>query len=347
MSASGTLLGEPPSCASPFYGVGKEASSRVEHHLNTLKRLDNMSSSRDLVTTPEQLRLDLEIAVEREVDGVGMGVLSDGTPFLNIRGLARMCGVDHSNIIRITADWMEEPAKTRVRKIRELVRAQGADDNVAFIALVKEGTIHHAIPAAVCMAILEYYAFEASTTYEDAAKSYRVLARKGFNDFIYAQVGYNPAGEAGIAWKQFHDRVGLSYDTVPDGYFSIFKEIANILVTMIREGANLGDKFIPDISVGIHWGKYWMAESLDIIYGDRIKYDHNYPAYFPQALSNPQQAYCYPDDALGEFRKWVREDYLPKKLGPYLDTKVAQKQIAASQANKALEAFTPKRIAKN
>lgn len=41
-----------------------------------------------------QYSLDLEIVVEKEVDGVGMGVLNDGTPFLNMRGLARMCGVD-------------------------------------------------------------------------------------------------------------------------------------------------------------------------------------------------------------------------------------------------------------
>lgn len=305
-----------------------------------------MASSTSLVTTPEQLRLDLQIAVEREIDGVVMGVLSDGTPFLSIRGLARMCGVDHSNIIRITADWLEKPAKSRVQKVRELVRAQGADDNIAFMAIVKDGTIHHAVPAAVCMAILEYYAFEAGSANEAAAKSYRILARKGFNDFIYAQVGYNPSGEASIAWKQFHDRVSLAYHTVPDGYFSIFKEIASMLVTMMREGANLGEKFIPDISVGLHWGKYWSAESLEILYGDRIKYDHNYPEYFPQALSNPQAAYCYPDDALGEFRKWVREEYLPKKFPNYLNDKVSQKQIGAAQAAKAIEAFKPKLIAK-
>lgn len=304
-----------------------------------------MTKATSLVTapdTPEQLRLDLQIAVEREVDGVGMGVLSDGTPFLNIRGLARMCGVDHANIIRITADWLEKPAKSRVQKIRELVRDQGADDTIAFMAIIKDGTIHHAVPSAVCMAILEYYAFDAGSTNETAAKSYRTLARKGFNDFIYAQVGYNPSGAAGIAWKQFHDRVSLAYDTVPDGYFSIFKEIASILVTMMREGANLGEKFIPDISVGQHWGKYWIAENLDIIHGERIRYDHNYPEYFPQSLSNPQPAYCYPDDALGEFRKWVREEYIPKKFGPYLQTKVAQKQIGASQATAAIEAFKPK-----
>jgi hypothetical protein len=31
----------------------------------------------------------------------------------------------------------------------------------------------------------------------------------------------------------------------------------------------------------------------------RIKYEHNYPAYFPQAISNPQHPCYYPDDALG------------------------------------------------
>ena len=303
-----------------------------------------MPNPSSAVTTPEQLRLDLQIAVEREVDGVGMGVLSDGTPFLNIRGLARMCGVDHSNIIRITAEWLDDPAKARVRKVRELVRAQGADDAIAFIAIVKDGTIQHAIPSAVCMAILEYYAFEAGSGNDAASSNYRILARKGFNDFIYAQVGYNPTGEANIAWKQFYDRVSLAYDSVPDGYFSIFKEIANILVTMINQGAHLGQKFIPDISVGLHWGKFWTAESLDVLYGERKKYDHNYPDYFPQALSNPQAAYCYPDDALAEFRKWVREIYLPKKFPNYLNDKVAQKQIGAAQALAAIEAFKPKSL---
>lgn len=294
--------------------------------------------------TPKQLDFDLRIEVEREVGGIGMGVLSDGSPFLNIRGLASMCGVDSSMITRITADWISTPLKPREQKIRELVRAQGADDSVAFIAIEKSGTINHIIPSAVCMAVLEYYAFEAKTPNSKAAKSFRLLARKGFSDFIYSQVGYNPSGSSSVAWQQFHDRVGLSYHTVPDGYFSIFKEIADMLVTMIREGATIGAQFIPDISVGMHWGKYWTTESLDIVYGDRVKYQHNYPAYFPQSASNPQTPYAYPDDALGEFRKWVREVYLPTKLPNYLNDKVKQGQLPAKKAAAAIDAFKPKRI---
>jgi hypothetical protein len=317
-------------------------SSQVDHRINSLERLDKMANTTDLVTKPEQLRLDLQVAAEREIDGIAMGVLSDGAPYLTIRGLARMCGVDHTAIVRITADWLQRPLKPREQKIRELVRAQGADDSIAFMAVAKSGTIHHAVPAAVCMAVLEYYAFEARSDSDHAAKSYRLLARKGFRDFIYAYVGYNPTGETSIAWQQFHDRVTLAYHTVPVGYFSIFKELADVFVMLIRNGANVGPSFVPDISVGQLWGKHWTAENLDIVYGDRIKYEHNYPIYYPQAASNPQHPYCYPDDALGEFRKWVRKVYLPKRMPDYLLSKVKQGQISPAIATTALEAFGEK-----
>lgn len=293
------------------------------------------------VTTPDQLSFDLQIVAEREIDGVGMGVLTNGAPFLTIRGLARMCGVDHTVIVRLTDEWATGSTRPRIAKIRELVRAQGADDAVAFVAVKKDGTVHHAVPDAVCMAVLEYYAFE-SPAGEHAARSYRTLARKGFRDFIYSQVGYNPTGDAGIAWRQFHDRVSLSFHTVPDGYFSIFKEMADMMVTLLRAGAQLGDKFIPDISVGMAWGKHWTGENLDNVYGPRIKYEHNYPAYFPQAASNPQAPYCYPDEALPEFRKWVKETYVPRQMPGYLNGKVAQGQIPAPEAAKAIEAFRAK-----
>lgn len=303
-----------------------------------------MPIKRELVTGPEQLRMDLKVAAEREIDGIGMGVLSDGVPYLTIRGLARMCGVDNASIIRITADWVNTPLKPREKKIKQLVEAQGADATVAFIALKNGEKIYHAVPAAVCMAVLEYYAFEARVKSEKAANSYRVLARKGFNDFIYAQVGYNPSGESDVAWKQFHDRVSLAYHTVPDGYFSVFKELADLYVTLIREGAALGDSFIPDISVGQHWSKYWNTESLDVLYGDRKKYTHNYPGYFPQSTSNPQAPYCYPDEALPEFREWIKKVYTVSKMPKHLDGKVKQGQIDAPAAEKVIEAFSPKVI---
>jgi len=52
-----------------------------------------------------------------------------------------------------------------------------------------------------------------------------------------------------IAWKQVHDRVSLSYHTVPQGYFSLFKELRTSSLAD-SEGANLVPTVPADISVG-------------------------------------------------------------------------------------------------
>lgn len=124
----------------------------------------------------------------------------------------------------------------------------------------------------------------------------------------------------------------------------MFKELADLTVTLIRAGADLGSSFIPDISVGIHWGKHWTGNNLDAVYGHRMKYDHSYPTYFPQSASNPQPAYCYPDEALAEFRDWIKKEYISKKLPTYILSKVKEGQIPGPAANAALAAFTPKQI---
>jgi hypothetical protein len=92
------------------------------------------------------------------------------------------------------------------------------------------------------MAILEYYAFDSAATNETAIK-----ARRSFREFIYTQVGYDPSFAIPRAWQQFHDRVSLVHDSVPDGYFSIFREKANIIVTIIKSGGMVGSDFVPDI----------------------------------------------------------------------------------------------------
>lgn len=65
---------------------------------------------------------------------------------------------------------------------------------------------------------------------------------------------------------------------------------------------------ILDISVGCRWGKHW-REKLEVKYGPRRYFDHNYPNYFPQAWWNPQAPACYPEDALPEFRRWLWTTY--------------------------------------
>ncbi len=56
-------------------------------------------------------------------------------------------------------------------------------------------------------------------------------------------------------------------------------------------------------------------------YGSRVSYLYNYPDSFPQAKSNPQQAWAYPDEALAEFRRWARNTYFKQRLPKYLANK--------------------------
>ena len=68
----------------------------------------------NLVPPPLQVQTELFV-VERqiEIDGVEMGVLENGLPFLTESGLARMCGIDRKVLNRLAANWLVERHKPR------------------------------------------------------------------------------------------------------------------------------------------------------------------------------------------------------------------------------------------
>lgn len=289
---------------------------------------------------PRQGKLDLGIEKQIEIDGVGMGVLSDGTPFLTGRGLARLCGVAPSQIVRLSAEWIEDTPRPRVTAIKEILAKRGIVLASPYVAIAQRSGTFFAYSDAVCLAVLEYYAFDAADVQPDALKNYRLLAGTALRTFIYTQVGYDPTNAVPNVWKQFHDRVSLTYNSVPHGYFGIFKEMSDMIVTLGQAGIHVDSKFVPDISVGTCWSKHWIDSKLSDKFGERAKYEHNYPTYFPQSLSNPQEPWCYPDAALAEFRRWLRENYVGEgKFQKYIEGKVQQKELPASFAQLAIAAY--------
>jgi hypothetical protein len=119
----------------------------------------------------------------------------------------------------------------------------------------------------------------------------------------------------------------------------VFKEIAIMLVPMIRAGIFISDKVVPDISVGMTWSGYWEDNELAKKYGGRTRYDHEYPLYYPQSKSNPQPAYCYPEEALGAFRAWLHATYIKSKFPAYMLSQTKKGAVPIAIANKALGAF--------
>lgn len=288
-----------------------------------------------------QTLLDLTPLKEKEIQGIGMGVLPDGTSYLTGRGLAAMCGIGETTLRDMINNWDAEKLTPRGLKITELLSAQGYNDKALFKPVNVNGSRHHAYPEVVCMAFLEYFAFDAAPVREQALKNYRLLAKSSLRAFIYVQIGYDPTNRIPEAWQQFHDRVSLVHPKVPAGYFCIFKEMADLTVAMILGGVPVGEHTVPDGSVGIHWAKAWAAEKLEEKYGKRIPYEHNYPEYFPQAKSNPQHPWAYPDGALPRFREWMRETYLPQKFPPYIQSVEKKHALPPSITNLILAAVVP------
>jgi hypothetical protein len=290
-------------------------------------------------------QIELFIDKQKEIDGIGMGVLSDGTAFLSGRGLARLCGVSNARIVELGQNWSVSSTNAMTNGVKKILQDKGINitDDSPYIEIKQSTGSFYAYPDVVCLAVLEYYAFEQPV--EDAKKNFRILAGKALHDFIYTQVGYDPNNQVPEVWRQFHDRVSLVYNSVPSGFFAIFKEISDMIVHLGQSGLHIDSSFVPDASVGIHWSKHWVDKNLTDKFGQRKKFEHNYPDYFPQAESNPQEPWCYPEMALGEFRPWVREDYVGSgKFLKYITDKVKQKALPASFAQIAIAAYAPKHL---
>jgi hypothetical protein len=273
--------------------------------------------------SPRQGVLDIGVQVQQDVNGIEMGVLENGMPFLTQVGLANIAGISRSVIYDITQEWGarfddEVLGKGRFAWLRQYLGERGYNEPQVYVETKSGGQAHYAYPDIVCMAVIEYYAFEAQQGKNPTAMdNYRRLATYGLQNFIFDALNYTPADK----WRYFHDRVSILTDSAPDGYFIIFNEVTGLISDLIAAGLPVNDKTIPDISVGIAWGKHWSDHGYDTQYGQRIKYQHNYPSYYPQSQSNPQEPWAYPDAALPVFRHWFRHEYLSTKYPKYILTK--------------------------
>lgn len=295
--------------------------------------------------TPRQGVLDLGIEVERVVGGIEMGVLENGIPYLTQRGLAGMTGAARSTIQELTQEWQQAHAtggwpSGRMTYFRDYLSKVGFDEASLFIEIRKDASPYYAYPDVVCMAMVEYFAFEAQRTNETAIANFRNLARYGLQKFIYDALGYVPEDP----WKLFNARVSLLTDSVPLGYFSVFKESTGLVVDLINAGLSVNQHTVPDGSVGTTWGPYWTKNELAAKYGERIEYLHYYPIEYPQSASNPQKAWAYPDAALAEFRHWFHQTYLRTKYPAYILRKASLLPGGTDEAQRLASMYEPKAI---
>lgn len=288
----------------------------------------------------EQNKLELVPVKMQEVDNISMGVLPNGETFLSLQGLAKFCGVAPSAIIQLSQDWKkgEAQTKTRGKQLAQLILEWTDSDEIPVSLYVEiENTyaissVTHAVPESIVMAITDYYAHYAQTTKREAITNYRKAAKLGLRKYIYDRLDYSEEDLIGESWKLLQERI-LNNES-PKGYFTMFDEATTIIASLIRNNIAVDDSIMPDGSLGIHWAKYWKAQSLDGQFGGRIKISHKFPESYRQL---DPEINAYPNEALSEFRTWFQEIYLPKKYPNYVKNKLKDK----SKISLLLEAVLP------
>lgn len=260
-----------------------------------------------------------------------MGVLDDGTPFLTQRGLARLCGVQNAHIGTISRDWNDSLQKPRIDKIKDILKDRGISLARPHVEVAHKGRTLFCYGEDISTAVIEYYAFEAGQHIQpEAVTAFRLFSKVGLRKFVHEAIGY-VSRETEDHWAPYRDRVSLVYNKTPTGYFSIFRECADVIIALGEGGVKIDHKNIPDISIGMLWGALWVKSNFDENFGQRIRYEHEYPEYFPQSKSNPQHPWCYPDKALPFFRQWLREMYIHGGgLKKYLKKKEGDDAVAIS-----------------
>lgn len=278
-----------------------------------------------------------QVLVAKVIDGIEMGVMSDGTAYLSARTLAGLCGVAPSSIIEARKRWAEG---ARSGPLMKFIAASGiARSDLYITGFGDQGQEVQGVPDDVCIVFLDYYAHETEGRNPAALTNFRKLALRGLQKYVYDALGFDPSTTVPIEWREFTDRVRLH--TLPSGFFSCFQEMFGLMTAALRAGISLDYKTVPDISVGKSWSAHWEKKGLAAEHGDRKKHEHNFPSYFPQSVSNPQDMWVYPNAALAEFRRWMDEDYLPTKFPKYIKGKVTAGLLSAEAVRLLLDEVAP------
>jgi len=278
----------------------------------------------------------LEVIKSIEVAGfpIEVGVLRDGTPFLSGRGLARACGISNSTLV----GWGERaPAvgdKYRAGKLANLLATYRYAGDRLFIRLpdeVKFGGRANvsAYPYQVCMAFLDYYAFEANK--EDARNSLRILSEKQLPTFIYDAIGYTPQPVKPALKQSDSDRPLRG--RVPEDYFSVFQTTSHEKLRFIQNSLSLDPQAVTYINIAKAWSRYWDIQKLWEQYGQRLPYLRKSLDPSPYRTTDGYiKTYIYPIEALSEFNQWLNLQYIPERFPSYLQRKIQQRNSSAASS---------------
>lgn len=132
------------------------------------------------------------------VDGIEFYVAPSGEAGMSLSGLARLCGVDKSNIRRHLERKFATVAQSELKNA-ETRRGRGSSPGSinAFDLNIQAERNARVIRDDVCAEVVEYYAFDSEWSTDIAQYSYRKFARLGIRAWIHQVTGYAQANDLG------------------------------------------------------------------------------------------------------------------------------------------------------
>jgi len=253
-----------------------------------------MSTQKLMVLNQDE---SIGIRIQKEVDGLTMGILTDGEAYVSESSLAELCGVSQVVIDSIGQEWNAEPPTTRIAAIKMNLRAEGYTAPRAYVTAMWKGVKQRCYPSNICTSILNYFAFNAGPDCQETAR-----------ESIRRINGTPTPG---------HDSPTGS-DAMPPGFFDPDRMPFGLdLVELYR-------------SIEQCWDQHWEAQKLGEKYGERSRNPE--AESNPRAAQ-----WFYPNASLAVFRAWVQHEYYAGGMfEAYLNEKVARGEIHPALAAHAL-----------
>jgi len=227
-------------------------------------------------------------------------VVEANVPLADSREIALQLGIEHRSFFRMITDYQHE-----IEADFELVRFE--------IAVVKtagsRGVKHSKYALLTEDQTYAYMSYSQNTEQARRCKRLLVKAFAEARQRLHVQQG-QPQTAINSLWERrthlFSERT-----CIPEGYWCIFHEIANVCWWLERQGVHLREDAVPDVSVGLLWMKEVRRLGLD---EHAIgHYLHHYPD-----TRKAQHANIYPNAWLGLFRDWLQRRYLKEDFQVYI-----------------------------
>jgi hypothetical protein len=252
-----------------------------------------------------------------EAGAVFYTVEATGESGVNQTAIATLVGVTRQAIIKLEETLVTKaPSKYLEPFVGKCLTLVTSEEEEVTVEGVRAGNIK-VYTAAFTAAVIRHYD---RLGYEVAQYSADQFIEMGINSWIQSITGWSKASSTSQYIPYWYQRLSLftAKTRIPDGWWSIFEELAKMMRELEGFGyvlpdvsATTGQKITPDISIGLMFCKYMKNNGHDV---DSVaqKYTHYYPD------GRVVEANIYPDEWLLIFRTWFNNTWKQERLIKYL-----------------------------